>query len=73
MELTAEQEKKLNSIARRIKKASKELVDMGFNVYLSPHGSVNVMYGISHDDYQNPIRENVVFNFNIEGWDAGDW
>ena len=73
MELTIEQEKKLNSIARRIKKASDEIVEMGFDVYLSAHGSVNIMNGESHDSNYNPIKENVVFQFSINGWDAGDW
>ena len=73
MELTIEQEKKLNSIARRIKKASDEIVEMGFDVYLSAHGSVNIMNGESHDSNCDPIKENVVFHFSINGWDAGDW
>ena len=73
MELTIEQEKKLNSIARRIQKASNEIQEMGFDIYLSAHGSVNVMNGDSHDSNQQPIKENVVFNFSVNGWDAGDW
>lgn len=73
MELTIEQEKKLNSIARRIQKASNEIKEMGFDVYLTAHGSVNIMNGESHDKNQYPIKENVVFNFDVSGWDAGDW
>ncbi len=73
MELTIEQEKKLNSIARRIQKASNEIKEMGFNVYLSSHGSVNIMNGDSHDSNQQPMQENIVFNFYVNGWDAGDW
>lgn len=73
MELTIEQEKKLNSIARRMQKASNEIVEMGFNIYLSAHGNVNIMNGESHDGNQHPIHENVVFNFYVNGWDAGDW
>tara|TARA_R110002051_G_C8314811_1_gene433851 strand:+ start:268 stop:489 length:222 start_codon:yes stop_codon:yes gene_type:complete len=73
MELTIEQEKKLNSIARRIQKASNEIKEMGFDVYLSAHGSVNIMNGESHDSNHQPMQENVVFNFSVNGWDAGDW
>jgi|TARA_R110000822_G_scaffold289250_1_gene410547 hypothetical protein len=73
MELTIEQEKKLNSIARRMQKASNEIKEMGFDIYLSAHGSVNIMNGDSHDSKTQPMQENVVFNFYVNGWDAGDW
>lgn len=73
MELTEEQEKKLDSIARRMKKASNEVIAMGFNIYLSAHGNVNIMNGDSHDHNQQPIHENVVYDFTVNGWDAGDW
>ena len=73
MELTTEQEKKLNSIARRIQKASNEIVEMGFDVYLSAHGTVNIMNGVTHDEHQAQTQENIVYDFHINGWDAGDW
>lgn len=72
MELTTEQEKKLNSIARRIQKASNEIREMGFDVYLCG-GSAHVMNGVTHDENQLQTQENVVYEFTIRGWDAGDW
>ncbi len=73
MELTAEQEKKLASIARRMQKASNDIVEMGFTVYLSCHGRVNIMNGSSHGEHNERLDENVVYDFYIAGWDAGDW
>lgn len=73
MELTDKQYKKLESISRRMIKANKEIKAMGFDVYLSAHGSANVMCGASHGDNQESLQENVVFQFTLEGWDGGDW
>lgn len=68
-------EKKLASIARRISKANKELIDLGYTSYLSAHGSWNIMNGDSHDSSNscNALYENVVANFQLQRIDAGDW
>lgn len=72
--LTEKEVKKLRSIERRLLKISKEIFNMGFNVYLSP-GSINIMNGSSHhnDSTQSPARENIRHSVDVMGWDGGDW
>lgn len=66
-------ERKLKSIARRISKANNELIELGYNSYLSAHGSWNIMNGDSHGSMAEPLQENVVANFSLNHIDAGDW
>lgn len=72
-ELTNEEYKKLQRIEKRIKKAAKEISDMGFGVYLNMY-SLCIMDGPTHGENCEAIRENTVYSIdNLHGWDGGDW
>lgn len=66
-------EKKLRSIANRISKANKELIELGYTSYLSAHGNWNIMNGDSHGSKAEPLREKVLASFSLDHIDAGDW
>lgn len=34
---------------------------------------LNLMSGVTHDDYERPCRENVVTYIHMSGFDGGDW
>lgn len=72
---TQEELKKLERLSKSIIKANKEILAMGYDVYLSAHGRANVMKGPSHNDNDgcSQMQENVVFSFPMEKWDGGDW
>lgn len=68
-------EKKLLSAIRRIEKASKEIAEMDYIIYISAHGSINVL---NTDDV--PCKNQLDFHFeqvvasgNMERTDCGDW
>lgn len=68
-------EKKLLSAIRRIAKASKEIADMDYRIYISAHGSINVLNTdavpcINGLDFHS---EQVVAGGEMERTDCGDW
>lgn len=70
-----EHEKKLLSAIKRIEKASKEISQMGYLIYISAHGSLNVM---NTDDvpYENDLDfhdKQIVAWGSMESTDCGDW
>lgn len=67
--------KKLKKIASVMIQANKQIMDMGYNVYLDGSEHANVMKGPHHDDGSQTLSrmDNVVFHFNMKGWDGGDW
>lgn len=67
--------KQLRQIGSKMVALNKEILKMGYDVYLSSHGWANFMKGPSHDDSHscNELRENVVYSFILEKWDGGDW
>jgi hypothetical protein len=64
-ELTKEEEKKLQSICKRIEKISKELKEMGMSVYLTT--TFNIM-----DEYTENA-DDVLAWAKVDGWSGGDW
>lgn len=68
-------EKKIVSALKRIEKATKEITKLGYELYLSAHGSLNVM-NIDDVPYKNSMdfhNEQVVAHGHIDNIDAGDW
>ncbi len=70
-----EHEKKILSAVRRIEKASEEISKMGYTIYVSAHGSLNIM---NTDDvpYENDMdfhSGQVVAHGNMKSTDCGDW
>lgn len=72
---TDQELKTLKRIGNQMQKLNKEINKMGYDVYLSGHGTANVMKGPTHDDSYatNSLQENVVYHFKMDGWDGGDW
>ena len=67
--------KKIKSALNRIEKALKEITDLDYTIYVSAHGSINVMntddVPFKHDlDYHS---EQVVAHGSAEKIDCGDW
>ncbi|WP_407498832.1 hypothetical protein [Elizabethkingia anophelis] len=71
----SEHEKKLLSAIKRIEKATNEISQMGYRIYISAHGNLNVMnvddvpYEYGPDFHQKQI----VASGNMESTDCGDW
>jgi hypothetical protein len=66
-------EKRIKSNLRKINNALTDLVDMGYNIYLSPN-SLNVCDGDTHVGGGNHRDYSVVVaNLTVMGVDAGDW
>lgn len=67
-------EKKILSAMRRIEKASKQISEMGYMIYVSAHGSLNVLN--LDGRYRRTLElehEMVVANGSMESTDCGDW
>jgi xanthine dehydrogenase molybdopterin-binding subunit B len=67
--------KKIKSALNRIEKAFKEITDLDYTIYISAHGSINVM---NTDDvpFKNNLDyhdEQVVAHGSAEKLDCGDW
>lgn len=67
--------KKLEQIGKKMIALNKDILKMGYDVYLSSHGRANIMKGPSHDDTirAGDLQENVVYSFILDKWDGGDW
>jgi len=70
--LNEQEEKKLQSINKRILKCAKDIADMGFNVYLNSAG-LSIIDSDSHDKDSQPLYDNVIMTIRVQGWDGGDW
>ncbi|MDQ8748355.1 hypothetical protein [Elizabethkingia miricola] len=70
-----EHEKKLLSAIKRIEKASKEISSMGYIIYVSAHGSLNMMNidDVPHESSFDFHDKQVVASGNMESTDCGDW
>ena len=67
-------DKKILSAVRRIEKATKEIAEMGYIIYVSAHGSLNIM---NTDDapYQHQFdfhHDQVVATGEMKKTDCGD-
>lgn len=70
----SEDEKKILSALKRTEKALKEITDLGYMLYLSAHGSLNVMN--TDVDFLNNLDYHdgqIVAYGSIENIDAGDF
>jgi len=66
-------EKRIKSNLIKINNALIDLVDMGYNMYLSPN-SLNVCDGDTHNGvYAKQDQSVVVASISVKGIDAGDW
>lgn len=68
-------EKRLLSAIRRIEKASKEISEMGYTIYISAHGGLNVL-NVDDVPYLNSFdfhSDQVVAFGDMERTDCGDW
>lgn len=70
--LTEQEEKKLQSINKRILKCAKDIDDMGFSVYLNSSG-LSIIDGDSHDENCQPLYDNEIMTIRVQRWDGGDW
>lgn len=69
-------EKKILSALNRAKKAIEEISDLGYEIYLAEHGSLNVMNVKDSGGYKHQLdydSDMVVANVSISGIDAGAW
>ncbi len=66
-------EKRIKSNLKKINIALKDLVDMGYNMYLAPN-SLNVCDGETHKGNRCEADQSVVVaSLFVSGIDAGDW
>lgn len=67
-------EKRIKSNLRKINNALMDLVDMGYNMYLSPN-SLNVCDGDTHSMDRGAYADQsvVVASIYVRGIDGGDW
>jgi len=73
MELSKDVIKKLKSIERRQKRISKEIAELGFEVFLSP-GGLHIMNGPHHSGpNSNAQYDNIVLTIFVGAWDGGGW
>lgn len=72
-EVSEEEEKRIKSNLRKINNALIDLVDMGYNMYLSPN-NLNVCDGETHTEIgANQDQSVIVASVFVRGIDAGDW
>lgn len=68
-------EKRLKSALNRVAKATKEITDLGYSIYVSAHGGFNVMNtdDVPYLDGVSYRTEQVVASTQLRGVDCGDW
>lgn len=70
--LTKAQQRKLLSIENRMVKANKDILAMGFHIYLA-NDTVNIINGPSHGERERLIHESVMHSFTLSRSSGGDW
>ena len=70
-EVSPKKEKRIKSNLRKINNALIDLVDMNYNMYLTPN-SLNVCDGDTHPG-SHADRDVVVASIYVRGIDGGDW
>lgn len=68
-------EKKILSALKRIEKATKDITKLGYELYLSAHGNLNVMNtdDVPHVYNMDYSQDQIVAYGIIDNIDAGDW
>lgn len=66
-------DKKIRLALGRIQRAAKEITELGYTLYVSAHGRMNVMNQESYSNNLDYSRECVVSSVSIDKMDAGDW
>ncbi|MDV3749761.1 hypothetical protein CMU21_18180 [Elizabethkingia anophelis] len=70
-----EHKKKLLSAIKRIEKASREISELGYTIYISAHGSINVLNtdDVAFEHNYDFHQGQVVMSGSMESTDCGDW